>query len=248
MNCQKVYNQIIESAQLKNRKKGGDLYLENHHINPKCLNGTNDKINLVLLTGREHFIVHKLLTKIYPDNRKLALAFHKMAFSKRKIYEMTSRDYQYARELISTIPMSNGTKEKIGRRTKGKTYGELYGEKAEEQKEKRRLGLLGKKHTEERNNNQSESLKGQIPWNKGLTKETNDKVKQYSENRVPPKSYKHYIVLDNNGNKLEFNGKTEFKDYFHEINKQLKKGYKINVDILINKKEHRNYICKLNKK
>ena len=32
-----------------------------HHVIPRCLGGTDDKSNLVELTAREHFIVHKLL-------------------------------------------------------------------------------------------------------------------------------------------------------------------------------------------
>ena len=52
MNYQKIYNQIIERA--KNRQLEG--YKEKHHIIPRCLNGNNDKENLVKLTAREHFL------------------------------------------------------------------------------------------------------------------------------------------------------------------------------------------------
>jgi hypothetical protein len=36
-------------------------YAELHHIIPLCISQTNDKDNLVRLTGREHFIAHVLL-------------------------------------------------------------------------------------------------------------------------------------------------------------------------------------------
>lgn len=70
MNYQKLYDAIIQKAIFKNRKKSGKIYYENHHIVPLCLNGNNDKENKVLLTAREHYICHKLLTYIYPKNRK----------------------------------------------------------------------------------------------------------------------------------------------------------------------------------
>jgi hypothetical protein len=53
---------------------------------------------------------------------------------------------------------------------KGKTYKEIYGDRAEEEKEKRRTALLGKKFTEERKINISKGHLGQIAWNKGMTK------------------------------------------------------------------------------
>jgi hypothetical protein len=104
MDHQKHYNKLIEISKAKNRIKlkkddPNYIYFERHHIKPKSLDGNNDKDNLVLLTGREHFIAHKLLTYIYKDSSKIALAFHKMAFSKRGFYKISNRDYQYAREL-----------------------------------------------------------------------------------------------------------------------------------------------------
>jgi hypothetical protein len=119
MNYLKIYNEIIKEAQNKNRiklKKINEnyVYYECHHIIPKCLGGTNIKENLVLLTAKEHFICHKLLTYIYKGNRKIALAFHKMSYGIHKNkYHLSSRDYEYARLLISTIPISDETKEKL---------------------------------------------------------------------------------------------------------------------------------------
>lgn len=67
MNHQKIYEAIIQKAKYENRVKlsknqEGYVYYEKHHILPRCLNGSNDKENLVLLTAREHYICHKLLT------------------------------------------------------------------------------------------------------------------------------------------------------------------------------------------
>jgi len=134
MNYQKIYENIIIKAKLENRQKDNGVYFEKHHILPKCLNGGNEKENLVLLNAKEHFICHKLLTKIYPNNRKIALAFHKMSFSKKEGYRVSSKDFVRARELISSIPVSEETKNKM----RGRKH-------TKEECEKISKALLGKK-------------------------------------------------------------------------------------------------------
>lgn len=60
----KCYFAIVQRANSEGRMKGGATFYESHHIIPKCLGGNNKKENLVLLTLREHFIVHHLLLKM----------------------------------------------------------------------------------------------------------------------------------------------------------------------------------------
>jgi len=112
MDHKKIYNAIIEKAISENRikRKKSDknyIYYENHHIKPRCLGGKNVKENFVLLTAREHFICHKLLTYIYPGNYKIIHAFHLMTFMNKRKYGITSRDYAYAIELFRSIPKDN---------------------------------------------------------------------------------------------------------------------------------------------
>lgn len=71
MNYKKIHDDIIERA--KTRVLDG--YKERHHIIPRCMGGNNDASNLVNLTAREHFIVHKLLCEIYPDMDKCKYKF-----------------------------------------------------------------------------------------------------------------------------------------------------------------------------
>jgi hypothetical protein len=70
MNYQKVYDQLISRA--KNRYIDG--YIENHHIIPKCMGGSDDPTNLVRLTPEEHYVAHQLLVKVYPKNEALIRA------------------------------------------------------------------------------------------------------------------------------------------------------------------------------
>jgi len=118
MNHQKIYENIIEKAKSENRIRNAEIYYENHHILPKCLGGNGGKDNLVFLTLREHFICHKLLTYIYPGNRKIACAYHRMAVSKRLGNLVSSRDYEYAKKLCKNIPIDEDTKKKISKMLK----------------------------------------------------------------------------------------------------------------------------------
>jgi hypothetical protein len=61
------YFAIIKKAKEQQRTKTDNTYYENHHIIPKSLGGTNRVLNLVLLTAKEHFIVHLLLVKMVQD-------------------------------------------------------------------------------------------------------------------------------------------------------------------------------------
>ena len=61
MDYKKHYDLLIEHA--NTRTISG--YVEKHHILPKSLGGSDNKDNLVRLTGREHFVAHLLLHKIH---------------------------------------------------------------------------------------------------------------------------------------------------------------------------------------
>ena len=64
MNYNRIYNKIVENA-IKETRSKGQIYYEKHHILPRSLGGNNSINNLVLLTGREHYICHILLAKIH---------------------------------------------------------------------------------------------------------------------------------------------------------------------------------------
>ena len=73
------YNSIIQQAKNRTNNFG---YIENHHIIPRSLGGTNDANNLVKLTAKEHFICHLLLTKITSGNAKSKMIFAFVAMSR----------------------------------------------------------------------------------------------------------------------------------------------------------------------
>jgi hypothetical protein len=69
MNYIKIHDNIINNARSLNRNKGNGVY-ELHHIQMQSVGGTDDVSNLVLLTPKEHFIIHYLLWKMHPFDRR----------------------------------------------------------------------------------------------------------------------------------------------------------------------------------
>ena len=74
MNYQAIYNRLISYRQTYPARG----YTERHHIIMHSMGGSNDIDNLVVLTGREHWIAHLLLYKIH-RNSQSAHACHMMA-------------------------------------------------------------------------------------------------------------------------------------------------------------------------
>jgi len=101
MNYKKLYILLMKSG-FKEKPPREEIYTEEHHKKPKCMGGKNEKQNYVYLTARKHFMAHKLLIKIYPDNRNLKFALHRMVFGNQsKMLNLNSRDYELARRMLS---------------------------------------------------------------------------------------------------------------------------------------------------
>lgn len=116
-NC---YFKIILKAQTRILSE----YSEKHHIIPKSLGGDNSKENLVNLTAREHFICHRLLTKmtIGDSKRKMLHAvwsFTRSSNNQNRI-QITGRTYEIIRKEIAVL-MSADRK---GKMNKGKKLSE----------------------------------------------------------------------------------------------------------------------------
>lgn len=99
----RIYYSIINNAQSRILPK--ETYTEKHHIIPKSLGGSNAKDNLVVLTAREHFICHWLLTKMTESlaKTKMAKAFMLMQAqsNNQQRYTFNSRAYNTVRCMIS---------------------------------------------------------------------------------------------------------------------------------------------------
>lgn len=63
MDYRKIYNALIQKRKEK-RLSRKECYCEKHHIIPRSIGGTDEEVNLVLLTAREHSLAHKILVRI----------------------------------------------------------------------------------------------------------------------------------------------------------------------------------------
>ena len=109
MNWNKIHDQIIERAQSRTLEG----YSELHHILPKCLGGTDNESNLVKLTAREHFIIHKILVILNPSENKLNYAVWAMTTMTTgdciRDYRIGSREYERLRNNVA-LRMSESMK------------------------------------------------------------------------------------------------------------------------------------------
>lgn len=131
MNYKKIHDRIITRA--KSRKLTG--YLEKHHVVPKCLGGKDIKENIVKLTAKEHYVVHRLLVRVYPEEYKLVYALWAMTLRSKHTKErikFSSRVYEQ-----SKLNMSKAVKKRLSEHNPWR----------------------GKKHSEESKKRMSESAK-----------------------------------------------------------------------------------------
>lgn len=174
MNYANIYNQLIEKAKSRNLKKLNKtnpnyIYLEEHHIIPKCLGGTNTYDNLVNLTYREHYFAHLLLTMHFKRSgdknsfykmQKALQAFQNLAYGtiRNNIFFATS----LFKNLIKNMTMPESTKQKLSKSHKGKTWSTKA--RLSNQAYHKKLKELGIKL---------------VPWNKGipLSQKTKDKMR-----------------------------------------------------------------------
>jgi hypothetical protein len=128
----KWYNNIVAKAQVRVNHGG---YFEKHHIVPKSLGGSNDSLNLVKLTAKEHFICHLLLIRMTEGKSKVKMRYAAWMMVKNNPYQnrtiITGRRFQLLREqmIIANkerpgpnlgMNMSEETKQKLSNALKGR--------------------------------------------------------------------------------------------------------------------------------
>lgn len=176
----KIYYRIINNAILANRLKLKPnninyIYYEKHHIIPKTLGGTNDVNNIVLLTGKEHYIVHLLLCKMTSstNKHKMINALIKLSFAKSNgQMRYTSRSYNLTRKFIAIKnsetmkgkPKSNQMRERLSLSRKGMKFTEKHKYNLSLSKQNTNIGaqnpFYGKSHSEETKIKWSKQRKG----------------------------------------------------------------------------------------
>ena len=176
MNHKRQYNLLVEKYKKLDLKKSSNNLggLENHHIVPKSLGGSNKPENMVLLTAKAHFVAHHLLHKIYGGQMTYAyvLILNTMKDVKitSRVYEVLKRDYG---KLVSK--QFKGNTHNVGRKFSPdqieqhsiRMSGErnpMFGRKHKQStKEKIRQKAIGRKHSPEQILQQSASVRSAGP-------------------------------------------------------------------------------------
>jgi hypothetical protein len=156
-------------------------YSEKHHVIPKSCGGSNSKNNLVVLTAKEHFICHLLLTKAVSKiyRSKMIYAFHGLKAKQpkqlkyRSKLEINSSLYQKIKEELSRIKKGREpwNKGKVGAQVawnKGISPSAETKQKIREARSKQDMSYRkGVSPSIEQREKISCTLKGNTPWNKG---------------------------------------------------------------------------------
>lgn len=125
MNYAAHYGRLIERA----RGRIIEGYKEKHHVVPRCMGGGNEPLNIVELTGEEHYVAHQLLVWMFPDVCWLALAAFRMAkqCTGNKAYGWLRR--RMAKEQAKAMMGVRRTGRPVSQETRDKTAATLRGRK-----------------------------------------------------------------------------------------------------------------------
>lgn len=199
MDLQRIHDNIITAAK---DRASIDEYYERHHIIPSSLGGTNDAANIVLLTGKEHYIIHWILYRINPCP-ETAYAWHRMSYGPNVYHKgrITARKYDYARKAFA---------EEHSKNMRGRKLSVSHRQHLSESKMGSKNPMFGKTHSEEfkeklriQNTGENNPFFG-----KTHSDEVKAKLSQYAKERTGEKSNAH-------GN----HHSEETKKYFSELYK-----------------------------
>lgn len=191
------YYAIVANAQC--RIASG--YTEKHHIIPKSMGGTDLSQNLVILTAREHFICHWLLTKMVDSKKhqyQMWNAFSCMLYREvpgKSRYKVTGRVFENIKTAGSKIKswkMSGEKNPMFGKTHSAEarfkiSISQLGQKRSEEACKNISLSRLGKLKTESHKNSlkeswaknkESRSGKNHPGYGKELDAERKEKIRQ----------------------------------------------------------------------
>jgi NUMOD3 motif len=116
MNYLSIYNSIMQQARNRTLSHG----FERHHVIPKSLGGANNLSNLVQLTLREHFVAHKLLTRIHTGSaqKKMWFAYYRLCNrhqnTNSRLYKQAKlQSKKYLSEIHAGKTISNAHKTRL---------------------------------------------------------------------------------------------------------------------------------------
>lgn len=142
-----MYVKIMLNATDRGLNKNAlTFYTEKHHVIPRSLGGSNDEYNYVLLTAKEHFVCHHLLTKCVVGKNAYSVkhAFSQMVYCGN--FTPTARHYDKARSFYAIQGRSKEWRQNISNALRGRKMPREYVEKMKKR-------LTGRKLTNEHKEN-----------------------------------------------------------------------------------------------
>lgn len=121
------YNIIVNALSSTN------LHGEKHHILPKCfaIGGEHQKDNIVVLTYKEHYVVHRLLAKMFEGKRKsqMLYAMWSLTSTHQGKRTITSQQYSISKRALlearKNFKHTDAARLKMSKARKGKQLGKL---------------------------------------------------------------------------------------------------------------------------
>lgn len=191
-------------------------YFEIHHKTPRCMGGTDDEDNLVLLTYEEHIKAHMLLYILYLGNTKLMMAFRLMQNVKNIHSSTLEADLCVLKELKLKFSesikgdLNPSCREEVAEKI-SKTKLSKHLKLSEETKRKMSESHKGKKHnkhkphtklTEEQNNRRIENLprgKDHFQYGKPISEEVKMKISKSLKGRIISEETRRKMSESNKG-------------------------------------------------
>lgn len=131
INEDKVLEYLEYINGIKNISDRSEDYTERHHIVPRCVDSSlsKEKDNIIVVSGREHFIAHKMLADCFNGelSSRLNYALIMMCGSvHNENYYISAEEYEYIRKEISRIQtgkvIPNDVRLKMSESHKGKKF------------------------------------------------------------------------------------------------------------------------------
>ncbi len=174
----KWYYQIIKNA--STRELLG--YTETHHIIPKSLGGSNESENLIVLTAREHFICHLLLSKMVADEYKYKMSkaitmMNNVSGRKQQRYKVSSHTYKILKE---SVKVPQDVRDRMSESQKSRfsnSSGTFTGQKHSEETRKKMSVAASRPKSTAWKESASQRRKGKVAPNKGKIHSIETKLK-----------------------------------------------------------------------
>jgi len=140
VNYQKCHDALVDiGRQRGTRQRPG---FELHHVIPSCMGGSDDESNKALLTYREHFVLHRILTKLHPSHSGLHCAVWRMMNDGK--HEKSGRVYEKARQNFIDNHHSKTSENRVAASKRGKLAWSGDGNPAKKPKNRKSKSLQQK--------------------------------------------------------------------------------------------------------